>query len=105
MKETLQTRAVENFRYCRWGAERRVSRAQTRERGHPSALAELSDVLVNKPPKFSTKLIFKSNLLKKLPWCNPESFVGGVEVTEVLFDVSRLNLATVISAAQWGSQL
>ena len=26
---------------CRWGAERRVSRAQTRERGPPSALAEL----------------------------------------------------------------
>ena len=31
----------ENFRSCRWGAERRVKRAQTRERGPPSALAEI----------------------------------------------------------------
>ena len=36
-KVTLQTRAPENFRSRRWGAERRVSRAQTRERGPPSA--------------------------------------------------------------------
>ena len=41
---TLQTRTPENFRYCRWGADRRVSRAQTRERGPPSALAEISSV-------------------------------------------------------------
>ena len=40
-KVTLQTRALENFRSRRWGAERRVSRAQTRERGPPSALAEI----------------------------------------------------------------
>ena len=33
---------AENFRSCRWGAERRVSRAQTRERGPPSARAEFS---------------------------------------------------------------
>ena len=38
---TLQTCVPENFRYCRWGAERRVSRAQTRERGPPSELAEI----------------------------------------------------------------
>ena len=41
MKSTLQTRVPENFRYCRWGAERRVPRARTRERGPPSALAEI----------------------------------------------------------------
>ena len=40
-KVTLQTRAPENFRVRRWGAERRVSRAQTRERGPPSAYAEI----------------------------------------------------------------
>ena len=28
-----------NFRWCRWGAERRVKRAQTQERGPPSAPA------------------------------------------------------------------
>ena len=64
---------------------------------------KLSDVLVNKPPKFSTKLMFKSDVMKTVPWCDPESFVGGVEVSEVLFDINRVNLATVISAAQWGS--
>ena len=41
-KVTLQTRAPENFRSRRWGAEWRVSRAQTQERGPPSALAEIS---------------------------------------------------------------
>ena len=40
VKSTLQTR-VENFRQCRWGAEQRVPRARTRERGPPSALAEI----------------------------------------------------------------
>jgi glycerol-3-phosphate dehydrogenase len=45
---------------------------------------KLSDLLVNKPPKFSTKLMFKSNVLEKVPWCNPDSLIGGVEVTEVL---------------------
>ena len=34
---TLQTHAAENFRSCRWGAEWRVSRAQSRKRGPPSA--------------------------------------------------------------------
>ena len=33
MRAILQTRAPENFRSSQWGAERRVSRAQTRERG------------------------------------------------------------------------
>ena len=33
--------APENFRSRRWGAEQRLSRAQTRERGPPSALAEI----------------------------------------------------------------
>ena len=37
LKVTLQTRVPENFRSRRWRAERRVSRAQTRERGPPSA--------------------------------------------------------------------
>ena len=41
LKTTLQTRVPENFRSRRWGAERRVSRAQTRERGPPSAWAEI----------------------------------------------------------------
>ena len=48
-KVTLQTCAPENFRSRRWGAERRVSRAQTRERGPPSALAEFL-----LPPLFKT---------------------------------------------------
>ena len=38
---TLQSRAPENLRSCRWGAEQRVSRAQTWERRPPSALAEI----------------------------------------------------------------
>ena len=33
----------ENFRYCRWGAERRVPCARTRERGPPSAAVEFFD--------------------------------------------------------------
>ena len=37
----LKTCVAENFRVCRWGAERRVSRAQTRERGPPSAYVEI----------------------------------------------------------------
>ena len=37
LKVTLQTRAAANFRSRRWGAERKVSHAQTRERGPPSA--------------------------------------------------------------------
>ena len=40
VKSTLQTRVPENFRQSRWGAERRVPCARTRERGPPSALAE-----------------------------------------------------------------
>ena len=32
---------AKNVRWCRWGAERRVKRAQTRERGPPSAPAEI----------------------------------------------------------------
>ena len=40
LKAILQTRAPENFRSRRWGAERRVPRARTRERGPPSAWAE-----------------------------------------------------------------
>ena len=47
---TLQTRVPENFRQCRWGAERRVLRAQTREQGPPSALAEF----LNFPMKLLT---------------------------------------------------
>jgi hypothetical protein len=42
LKVTLQTCALKNLRYCRWGAEQRVSRAQTWERGPLSALAEIS---------------------------------------------------------------
>ena len=33
LKVTLQKRVPENFRSCRWGAEQRVSRAQTRGPG------------------------------------------------------------------------
>ena len=32
-----------NFRWCWWGAERRVKRAQTQERGPPSAPAEITN--------------------------------------------------------------
>mgnify|MGYP006975719701 CR=1 FL=1 len=41
MKVILQTRVPENFHQCWWVTERRVSRAQTQERGPPSALAEI----------------------------------------------------------------
>ena len=34
-----QTRAPKKYRQCRWGAERRVKRAQTHKQGPPSALA------------------------------------------------------------------
>ena len=43
LKVTLQTRAPENFRSRRWGAEQRVLRAQTWERGPPSVWAEFQD--------------------------------------------------------------
>ena len=37
----FQICAPTNFRWCRWGAERRVERAQTREQGPPSVPAEI----------------------------------------------------------------
>ena len=43
LKATLQTSAPKNFCSRRWGAERRVSRAQTRERGPPLAQAEIEN--------------------------------------------------------------
>ena len=64
---------------------------------------KLSDVLVNKPPKYSTKLVFKSDIMRRVPWCNPGTLVGGIEVSEVLFDMNRMNLAMVMTAARWGS--
>ena len=48
------------FRLCRWGAERRVKRAQTRERGPPSALAEF----------LSTKTFCYSSRCKSKLWEN-----------------------------------
>ena len=36
-----QTSVPKNFRWCRWGAERWVKRAQTQERGPLSAPAEI----------------------------------------------------------------
>ena len=48
MKVTLQTCAPKIFRLCRLGAERRVSRAQTRERGPPSALADIETINYNR---------------------------------------------------------
>ena len=45
---TLQKRVPENFRSCRRGAEQRVSRAQTRERGPPLALAEINMIICYK---------------------------------------------------------
>ena len=44
MKVTQQTCVPENSRSRGWEAERRVSRAQTLERGPPSALAEIQQV-------------------------------------------------------------
>jgi hypothetical protein len=41
LKVTLKTCVPENFYLCQWGAERRVSRAQTRGRGPQSAQAEI----------------------------------------------------------------
>ena len=37
----LSIGAPKNFRWCRWGAERRPNRGQTREQGPPSTLAEI----------------------------------------------------------------
>ena len=58
---TLQTREPENFRSRRWGAERRVSRAQTWERGPPSARAEFvtltSITLTSQLVAFPTSLV------------------------------------------------
>ena len=49
---------------------------------------KLSDVLVNKQPKYSTKLLFKSEITGRVPWYDPGTLVGGVEVSEVLFDMN-----------------
>ena len=51
-----KTRAPKNFRWCRWGAERRVKRAQTRERGPPSAPAEILKISTIK------SILWKDNL-------------------------------------------
>ena len=54
----MKTRAQKNFRWCRWGAERRAKRAQTRERGSPSAPAEIH----NKSQVYYHKLSQSRNL-------------------------------------------
>ena len=53
-----QTREPENFRSRRWGAKRRVSRAQSRKRGPPSARAEILSSL--------SKLISSSVLISSM---------------------------------------
>ena len=63
LKATLQTRAPKNFRWCRWRAEQRVERAQTRERGPPSAPAEITIILYNETIFKDTNLIIGSTQL------------------------------------------
>ena len=57
LKVTLQKRVPENIRSCRWGAEQRVSRAQTREQGPPLAWAEFFEFnfIVINPSMISTE--------------------------------------------------
>ena len=85
LKVTLQTCAPENFRSHRWGAERRVSRAQTRERGPPSAWAEFYgsfgfDVVngrceaISKWPQCSS---YRSGSTEYLEICKEEELHGG----------------------------
>ena len=49
---TLQT-VLKNFRWFQWGAERRVERAQTWERGPPSAPVEILCIPINTDNSFS----------------------------------------------------
>ena len=63
LKATLQTGVLENFRYCRGGAERRVPRAQTPKRGLPSVWAENSTRKKN-----SHKVFLKVHNLYKYNW-------------------------------------
>ena len=51
MKAILQTCALENFLLFRWGAERKVPLAQTRERGLPSAQEEIGPSVVRATAK------------------------------------------------------
>ena len=41
-----QDTCVEKFRWCQWGAQRRVKRAQTREQGPPLAAAEFISIII-----------------------------------------------------------
>ena len=74
-KVTLQTCAPENFRVCRWGAERRVSRAQTRERGPPSAWAEIFFFAKFFAPKSDSNLV-ASIKYKPLYFCQFTSILS-----------------------------
>jgi len=64
---------------------------------------KLSDFLVMKPPKMSTKLVTKPNAQSKCLWFNQDQYSVAVEISEVSADVHRLNLSTIISSVQWGA--
>ena len=66
LQVTLQTRAPENFCSSRWGAKQRVQRAQTWERGPPSALAEISTHKTPKPIQ-SQEVFLKPKSTAKFP--------------------------------------
>ena len=59
---------------------------------------KLSDILTNKPPKYS------ATITTSLPlWCSPGDFAGSVETYQNNIDLSRLNLLTVLTAASHGA--
>ena len=64
----LIRKLFKNFHWCRWGAECRVKRAQTRERGPPTAPAEiyanLLELHLNNSNIFIFIFIFEVNI-----WC------------------------------------
>ena len=63
------TCAEKNHRWCRWGADLRVKRAQTRERGPPSAPGEILLIVLYQVDLayisiYAMPNIWKSDLLK-----------------------------------------
>ena len=59
---------------------------------------KFSDILLNKPPKFSSRFSTKVP-----PWADERKIVGGVLVHNIIYDTCRLNLATILSAVDYGT--
>ena len=73
-----QTRALKNFHWCRLGAERRLEHAQTRERGPPSAPAEIIIIIRFKflcLPDFLIPMTLCLSVTHL--WSPPYCFMGG----------------------------